>query len=704
MTRQAIALAVDRAGVRVPRALSIVPPAVTVIAAAAALPLAYGTSGRDVALFVGYQLGFVLLPGLLVYVAVVRPRSLGVREVALGWALGYAVEIGAYTLCAALGVRGAFDVYPLVLAAACVPAIARQPPQRWRAPRVGGAGWLVVLSTLVALAFAASLFYAETPLPNSGHAVSYHPDYVWALSMAAEARHHWPITIPDVSGVPFQYHYFVYLHLAAVNQVTGIDLWTVMFRLFSAPAIVLTMLLVACLARGIGGRRAAVLGPVLAVVVGPLTPVIRYQPVGMPSQLFAALGLGSPTYQLGLLLVLAVLVELFAAPRREGWGSWLVIAGLMAAAAGAKATVLPLLAGASALVVGVQLARRRFVERTQVVVGALATGAFGLGTLLLYPHARGGLFVAPFRAEMAEPWMQSVLSALPDALRRRPVTWPLAAVVGTAEHLLPLLPGLVLWARLGRRSRGASYLLALTAVSLVPFFALDHWGASQYYFLWAAYPAAAVVSAAGIARLGSSRLLPSPRRVIVASGLVLALALVAIGARQLQQARFLEGGRGAPGYALPDLMSPGLYDGLRWIARTAPTDAVLAVNNAYQDAAKTDPRYCYYTAFAERRALLGCETGASASYGIFFPTYADALRRPAQHPYARRFQLNQELFAGSRSALRIAARDYGVRYVVLDLLHGGTKAQARRLANEAHVVVRNRSVVIFAVPAAEERG
>ena len=39
---------------------------------------------------------------------------------------------------------------------------------------------------------------------------------------------------------------------------------------------------------------------------------------------------------------------------------------------------------------------------------------------------------------------------------------------------------------------------------------------------------------------------------------------------------------------------------MRWIADNTPEDAVLAVNNRWQDAAGADPRYCYWTAFAER--------------------------------------------------------------------------------------------------------
>ena len=54
-------------------------------------------------------------------------------------------------------------------------------------------------------------------------------------------------------------------------------------------------------------------------------------------------------------------------------------------------------------------------------------------------------------------------------------------------------------------------------------------------------------------------------------------------------------------------LTPAIREGLRWIALNTDTSAVMAVNNRFLYPPKADPRYCYYTAFAERRAMLECK-------------------------------------------------------------------------------------------------
>src|SRR5262245_24489330 len=64
---------------------------------------AYQVSLRDALLFVGYEVAFIIVPGVVVFIALSGRIELGLRQIALGWALGYALEIGAFILTAATG-------------------------------------------------------------------------------------------------------------------------------------------------------------------------------------------------------------------------------------------------------------------------------------------------------------------------------------------------------------------------------------------------------------------------------------------------------------------------------------------------------------------------------------------------------------------------------------------------------------------------
>jgi hypothetical protein len=152
-------------------------------------------------------------------------------------------------------------------------------------------------------------------------------------------------------------------------------------------------------------------------------------------------------------------------------------------------------------------------------------------------------------------------------------------------------------------------------------------------------------------------------------------------------------GVGAP--TTNDNLTPGLYAGLRWISEHTPRDAVLAVNNRWQDGRETDARYCYYSAFAQRRVMLECDIGTR--HIDHYLGLSAALAIPGRGPYPERTTLNTRIFFyGDAPALGIAKRLYGVSYVVVDLVH---KDDANLPAVEAlgKVVFANRAIVVVDV-------
>ena len=475
-----------------------------VLGAAAALCLLTGIAWVDVGLFASYQLAFVLVPGVVTYGALAsRPGGL-LRHVCVGAAVGLALELTAFIGTAAIGARDAFLAYPaLVLLVAAPPAWRRR-----RGTPVGeerfSYGQLRALAAIAicVLALFAAGSVSQAPLPDRKPSVSYYPDLVWGMSFAAEAKHHWPLTTPQVSGEPLRYHTFVFVHMAAISQATGIELPAVALRLVPLPLLLLLLLQLAYAGRHLSGRPwAGPLAAALLLLVGDLDLAApRAEPfLGV---FFSGLFL-SPTQLLGLVaFVPAVVVirDMLAQSRESAGrappaGDLTVLALLLFVGAGAKAAVLPVLLGGLVLLAAWSRLRSLRVSVLPLVLTALALLA---SYLLLYSGSRGASEVGP---------LESALRSFPGA-RFRALTeegvlgailgYPIATVV-TLLALMPALVGLVWVARQpGRLTLTQAWLLALLATSVAAFLLLDLPGVSQLYFLWYGFVAGAFVSARGL--------------------------------------------------------------------------------------------------------------------------------------------------------------------------------------------------------------
>jgi len=210
-------------------------------------------SPADSLAYVGYELAFVLLPGVLVYTALTRVARVGVRELAVGWGVGLLLELGAFALTASAGVRGLYAVYPAVAVGGAAPFVRLERPGR-REGAPARWSWALLAASALLIGWTANALLA-TPLPSQIYSVKgYSTDLLWATSMTGEALHHWPVDIPDLAGVPLHYHYFSFLDLAAASQVTGLDPWLVVFRLFPVVSAVVLVVQLFAAGRVVGGR------------------------------------------------------------------------------------------------------------------------------------------------------------------------------------------------------------------------------------------------------------------------------------------------------------------------------------------------------------------------------------------------------------------------------------------------------------------
>lgn len=281
------------------------------------LQIAYGTGVADALLYLVFLAGFVIVPGCAAYVALAPGTFRPLRTLAFGWALGYALLILAFMLSAAIGIRDALLIYPVLVIAAALPRLRRQlasdrtDPNEPRGSRsVDLFKWGLAGVAAVAMAYFGVAYFVQTPLPGDS-AVNYFRDYVWHLSLAAEFKHHWPIDDPHAVGAPQVYHYFVHIQMAAASQVTGIDLPLIFFRLAPLPLIALVVLQMAETGRTM--FRSAWVG-VIAAVLLLLVGNLQTDPSSSPFNTFPFLGISfsllflSPSFLFSLVLFIPLVV------------------------------------------------------------------------------------------------------------------------------------------------------------------------------------------------------------------------------------------------------------------------------------------------------------------------------------------------------------------------------------------------------------
>jgi hypothetical protein len=215
----------------------------------------------DASRFIAFEVLYVLFPGCMIYLSLsARPGSwLGI--LALGWPLGYALEIGGFALTAELHVRGAFTFLPLAVAITLGPCIAYRRHRIRSAPSAplmsrdgltggrerGAESLIATIAIAIALVLLAFRFFATYPLPEHARSVFYFLDNVEYVSIAAEALHHWPIAEPFLAGHSFRYYTGVFMHIAAIKQVMGVPLAMTVFRLLPATLTLVAALQFWCL-------------------------------------------------------------------------------------------------------------------------------------------------------------------------------------------------------------------------------------------------------------------------------------------------------------------------------------------------------------------------------------------------------------------------------------------------------------------------
>lgn len=387
--------------------------------------VAAGTSPLDLARYAAYVVLAVILPGTLVYRALRRTPHTLVEDLAMGAAVGLVLELPAWALFAALDLRGWLWLWPFAVVAvfAAVPRLRRHWVVRGYARVPLGWSWSVAGTVAFFTTYLSATFLARNPILPTSDDTRQYLDLAYQLSLAGEAKHQFPIHVPQVAEEPLNYHWFGYAHMAATSLIGHIDLPVVALRLavpgLCAAAIVLT----AVLGWRVSGRPyVGALAAVLFFVIGETNFT---HPVTMPfgTQASFVIWHGMSMIYSWVLLIALIAALADVVDRRAdrpvapiGRGAIVLTALLMFASSGAKASSLPVVAVALAFTAVVLLVTQRRIPWAVIVAGILAGAAQLFATAVLYRFQTYGLQIGPLWS-LERFWVQP------------PSQWPQAVVV-----------------------------------------------------------------------------------------------------------------------------------------------------------------------------------------------------------------------------------------------------------------------------------
>jgi hypothetical protein len=513
--------------VKAPRLL----PGALIWAGASFLLARYGTPWAAVVLYSIYLGVGIMLPGTLLWRWLRGNVDGFAPDLAFGTGLGFAASILTYIPGRAMGL----PLLPLVVPVVTIAAFVVVPGLRgnWRskrAPLPVWWGWTVAGAAALGMWVITRYGVALEPL-NFPDAAFQYGDMSYQLALAGELKHHMPGQIPYVAGQVLNYHWFTHAELAATSWQTGIELDVLLRRMFPVTAALVPILSVAALATRLARRSWA--GPVAAWLLLLVTSFDVYGWGGGAATNQAAFTNGvlmySLTHSFTVILALPVIWLILCLLRDEGartWGNWVLLAVGLAAVAGAKASFVPMLVAALALVIAVQLLVQRRVDGAVLGVALVGVLVLGLAQMVLYSEGTAGITPSPGQAiealQLKVGFSNHYSSRLASLL-----------MLGTAGATV-----LVGWAVAGVGMLGflrdhrwkdpaAVFLVGFLVAGLAAGVLLRHPGFSQLYFVRAAFPVSIVASAWGLTLLlDNVRLRVLLPRMVIAFGAGMLLAKI----------------------------------------------------------------------------------------------------------------------------------------------------------------------------------
>jgi hypothetical protein len=411
------------AAISAPAARAATIAAIVVGSAAIVLWLLTGVRVDEIVRYIGYELGFVVLPGWLVYRALVVRAPDRLTELVFGWSLGYFLEIIAFYVTALSGGRSAFYVYPVVVGVPAWLILRRRRRATEPATKEAStttpltAGAILILGALLVLllVYTGTIGFTQTPLPRATGTVTYQEDTVFAISLAADALHHWPMTLPPVLGTPLHYHLFTFMHMAAISEVTGIDLSVVVMRLYQVPMLLLLSLQLVLAGKAVGRRwSTGLVALALVLFVGELDIFPGSDWGRFPFRGFFFYWLmASHSFLVGLVFFVPTTVlmcDLLArgTPVRARKASWILFACFLVACVGSKSYSLLVIGGALVLFALWDVWRCRRIRSATSLALALTGTVYVAANVLVFAWNAAGAQVDPLRNVETMPGVEDL--------------------------------------------------------------------------------------------------------------------------------------------------------------------------------------------------------------------------------------------------------------------------------------------------------
>ncbi|MEV0716256.1 hypothetical protein [Asanoa sp. NPDC050611] len=496
------------------------PFVVTVLYVGAVL-VAADTAVLDLVKYALYLALALTLPGTLVYRALRRtPHSL-LDDLAMGTAVGLVLELPAWTLVSVLDVRGALWAWPLIVVAlfAAVPRLRAHVRPRYPTTAPLGFSWAVGGAVAFFTTYLSSTFLQRNPILPTSDSTRQYLDLAYQLSLAGEAKHQFPLHVPQVAGEPLFYHWFGYAHMAATSMIGGIDLPVVALRLAIPFLCALAIVLTAAVGWRISGR--ALVGAVAAALFFVVGETNFTDPVTMPfgTQASFVIWHGMSMIYSWVLLIALIGVVCALLQRSLGPGGF-VLAGLfLVASSGAKASSLPVVGVALLVTFVVVLLVRRRIPWTLLILGVLTGAAQLFALAVLFRFQSYGVTPEPM-------WSFERFWSPPDGPRWLAVlpVW-FAFLVNMQLRTVGIVP--LLWLRRGRLDPSQVFLLAGGIGGPLIYLMVKQPGDGNQYFARAGFTFAVLLSAWGYAMVYDRAKLSRAGRVFLAvEALALGLVLV----------------------------------------------------------------------------------------------------------------------------------------------------------------------------------
>ncbi len=525
----------DFAPVRTPaaRAIDFAPGIVVVVVVVAGL-LANQTPLWDIVRYALYLVLTVLLPGTLVHRALRGRSPMMLVDLALGAATGTALGLAAWAVFMVIGIQQVLWLWPLAvfIPFAAVPALRRHWTLGGYTERSPVTSWLLSAALLV---YSLTLLVSMRVNPLPPHANLYYFDVYWHLSNAAELTHRLPPDVPSVAGRTLRYHWFSNADMAHANLISGVDLPTIILRLWPIPIVAIILGLVLALSRRVADASwPAGVAALFIVLPGELMPWEWVRPVSP----YPLSGGSSPSQVFGLIPLFLAAMVLVDVVRKERIGNgWWVLVLAVALAPGSKPSVLPILLCGMGLVLLVNLIRREPVLRVVAAMALMVFGIIGFWPLVAQATAASGVklfgllaFHKTWTDYVPKGEMPStgghVIAGLGDPSA---LFLAVALVAWTVLQLGYVLAGVSLVRKPTRMDPAALLLAGAVVGGIAATLLLDHAAAAEIYFERTAVPLGAVLATWGLyVGLAQAHRLIGIRRTlgVVVAGLVTGLLIL----------------------------------------------------------------------------------------------------------------------------------------------------------------------------------